>query len=122
MDKDRTRGERRARTERHARRVRRTEHFVRHGQRRQTCDCATALGRFRDATAFQCRCRGKRPGAPKVAGSLHKSEYSYRTTVRRRIWNRRLARAWLATIGVADAADAQLPAGPIIGRRSTRTW
>lgn len=117
MDNQRTRAERRYQTERHSRRARRIEHYVRHGPRRRTCDCPNTIARFRKSRAFACRCRGKQEGAPKLAGSLHKGSYSYRATVKRRIWNNRLARAWQAAIGATDPDDITLRSGPHAGRR-----
>jgi hypothetical protein len=123
MGKHRSRGERRYQNRRHIRRARRIEHHVHHGPRRRNCDCAGFVGRYRKSKAFSCRCIAKKRGAPKLAGSLHQSEYTYRTTVRRRIWNRRLARAWHNAVEGGAAYDNELPSGPVIGRRRhTRTW
>ncbi|MGD9892202.1 MAG: hypothetical protein AB7R89_03850 [Dehalococcoidia bacterium] len=121
MDNNRTRAERRYQTERRSRRARRIEHHVRHGPRRRTCDCPDTIGRNRRSKAFACRCRGKQKGAPKLAGSLHKAGYTYRGTTMRRIWNKRLARAWHAAIGTVDPDDIELPSGAITGRRRG-TW
>lgn len=123
MARHRTRGDRRYQTWRQSRRAHRIEHFVDYGARQCNRDCENALGRFRKAKAFQCRCRARHKGAPKLAGSLHKSFGSYRTTVVRRIWNKRLAHAWQDAVGAADPDGCELPSGPIIGRRRrTRTW
>jgi len=119
MSTPRTRGTRRDQTWRHSRRVRRIEHAVNHGVRRRTCDCADALGPYHKRNAFQCRCHGKTKGAPKVAGSLHKGGGNYRMSVLRRIWNRRLARAWGNAVEAGDPDDCELPSGPIAGRRHT---
>lgn len=121
MDKNRKRGERRYQTWRHSRRTRRIEHFIRHGSRRRACDCPASLGRYRKAKALSCRCLGKQKGAPKLAGSMHKSMYKYRTTVIRRIWNRRLAHAWHASVGPGEPDDIELPCGPTMGR-GKRKW
>lgn len=123
MSKHRDRGERRYQTWRYSQRVRRIEHFVYHRSRRRNCDCPDSVGRLRKAKAFGCRCLSKRKGAPKVAGSAHKSEHKYRTTVMRRIWNKRLARAWQDAVGANDFEDINLPAGAILGRRRhIRMW
>ena len=123
MDKQRTRGERRYQTQRHVRRARRIEHVVHHGRNRRDCDCATPGGRYRKAKAFSCRCIAKQKGAPKLAGSLHKSFSTYRTTALRRIWNNRLARAWRNAVGAGDPDEIDLPSGPIVGRRRrARNW
>jgi hypothetical protein len=48
--------------------------------------------------------------------------YKYRVTVVRRIWNKRLARAWRSAIGAGDPDDIELHSGPIAGRRRWRNW
>jgi hypothetical protein len=87
------------------------------------CDCPRPPGRYRKANAFSCRCRGKRKGTPKLAGSLHKAGYKYRQTAMRRIWNRRLTCGWLAAAWTRALEESELPSGSVVGRRQhTRTW
>lgn len=124
MEKNRKRGARRDQTARHVRHEARVYHRLSHRGSFSACDCAERpLGRFRKGKALACRCRGKKRGAPKLAGSLHKSAYTYRTTTMRRIWNRRLARAWLAAVPDNEPEEIELPSGPITGRRrNAHTW
>lgn len=124
MDKQRTRGKRRDRDRRHSLHEAAIYHRVLHERSWNTCDCAKRpLGRLRKAKALACRCRGKRQGNPKLAGSMHKAGYTYRITTMRRIWNRRLARAWLAALGSVEPQCIELASGAIVGRRlRTRSW
>ncbi len=78
--------------------------------------------RYRDGMALRCRCLGKKKGAPKLGGSVHKSGEPYRPTVMRRIWNKRLARAWHTAAEAGGLDDCELPTGPIVGRRRRWAW
>src|SRR4051794_21115405 len=106
-DKDRRRGERRARTVRYARWAQRVHHRHVHGGGEVDCICEQSVWYFAKAKPFFCRRRNFK-GRPKIAGLSCGPDCGLRRRIKERIQGRRLAREWIARLGAIAPEDVEL--------------
>jgi hypothetical protein len=103
------RGERRARSLRYSLRAQRTHLSVVHPDGALDCICERSVWYFRKRKSLGCDCRRRRHGAPKVPGGMCRlGDGHYRSAVEVRITGKRLARAWMSSIGAMDLLDVEL--------------
>src|SRR3954447_12916827 len=106
-DKNRRKGERRARTRRSAKRAQRLHLRYAHPLGPVDCVCEQSVWYFRKAKPFGRRRRNYR-GLPKIAGRSCGAEHGLRRRIKERIAGRRLAREWIVRLAGTEAEDIEL--------------
>lgn len=108
MGKFEEREDRRDRTWRYAGRTRKEHLRVVHPDGKVDCTCELSAWFFRKGKSVGCRCRGHRPGQPKIAWGCRFGGFQWREVVVVRIAGRRLCRTWRAMVRSVDPDDLEL--------------